>query len=82
MMSEKTIAFRIDEDLHKKIKMRLIETNKTLKDYVIDLIKIDLAVAQSTQNLKGEVVNIDMKEFFSMLADYVIQKQAEQSDDE
>ncbi len=59
-----------------------IETNKTLKDYVIDLIKIDLAVAQSTQNLKGEVVNIDMKEFFSMLADYVIQKQAEQSDDE
>ena len=39
---EKTIAIRIDEDLHKKIKIRLAENGATLKDYIISLVKNDL----------------------------------------
>lgn len=41
-MSEKTIAFRVDEKLHRDIKIRLAETGFSLKDYVITLIKDDL----------------------------------------
>lgn len=41
-MSERTIAIRIDENLHREIKIRLAETDMTLKDYIINLIKNDL----------------------------------------
>ena len=41
-MSERTIAIRVDEELFKKIKVRLADNGMTLKDYVISLIKEDL----------------------------------------
>lgn len=40
--TEKTIAIRIDEDLHKRIKFRLAEKGITLKEYIIGLIEEDL----------------------------------------
>ena len=39
---EKTINFKVDEELYKKIKIKTVLEGKTLKDYIIDLIKIDL----------------------------------------
>ena len=41
-MAEKGINIKIDEDLYKEIKFRALELDKTLKDYIIDLIKKDL----------------------------------------
>lgn len=41
-MAEKGINIKVDEDLYKEIKFRALELDKTLKDYVVDLIKKDL----------------------------------------
>ena len=41
-MAEKGINIKIDEDLYKEIKFRALELDKTLKDYLLDLIKEDL----------------------------------------
>ena len=41
-MAEKGINIKIDEDLYKEIKCRALELDKTLKDYILDLIKKDL----------------------------------------
>ena len=41
-MAEKGINNKIDEDLYKEIKFRALELDKTLKDYILDLIKKDL----------------------------------------
>ena len=41
-MVEKGINIKIDEDLYKEIKFRALELDKTLKDYILDLIKEDL----------------------------------------
>ena len=41
-MAEKGINVEIDEDLYKEIKFRALELDKTLKDYILDLIKEDL----------------------------------------
>lgn len=41
-MSEKTIAIRVDEEMFKKVKIRLAENGMTLKDYIIKLIEQDL----------------------------------------
>jgi predicted HicB family RNase H-like nuclease len=38
----KNIAFLIDEEFHKKIKLQSTKDNKSIKDYIIDLIKQDL----------------------------------------
>ncbi len=51
-MSEKTIAIRIDEELHKEIKLRLAENGMTLKDYIISLIKTDINESKKL-NLKA-----------------------------
>lgn len=60
-LSEKTIAIRIDEKLHREIKIRLAETGFTLKDYILTLVKNDLkqntpikAKANSTDNNVSE----------------------------
>jgi hypothetical protein len=42
ILPEKTIAIRIDESLHRKIKFRLADLNMSLKDYILGLIKKDL----------------------------------------
>lgn len=41
-MPEKTIAIRVDEELFKKVKIRLAENGMALKDYIITLIERDL----------------------------------------
>lgn len=41
-MAEKGINIKVNEELYKKIKFRALELNKTLKDYILDLIKKDL----------------------------------------
>lgn len=41
-MPEKTLAIRIDGELHKRIKIHLAQTDKSLKDYVVELIEKDL----------------------------------------
>ena len=41
-MDERTLAFRVDEDLHRTLKIKLASEGVTLKDYVIGLIKSDL----------------------------------------
>lgn len=42
MEKEKTITIRVDEELHKKIKVKIANEGVTLKDYLVDLIKKDL----------------------------------------
>lgn len=41
-MVEKGINIKVDEELYKEIKFRALELDKTLKDYIIDLVKKDL----------------------------------------
>lgn len=41
-MSTKGINIKVDEVFYKEIKFRALELDKTLKDYIIDLIKKDL----------------------------------------
>lgn len=52
-VSEKTIAFRVDEELHRQVKIRLAETGLSLKDYVISLIQNDL---KSSTPIKAKAV--------------------------
>nr|DAZ77987.1 MAG TPA: Transcriptional regulator, RHH-like, CopG [Caudoviricetes sp.] len=41
-MANKGINIKVEEELYKKIKFRALELDKTLKDYILDLIKKDL----------------------------------------
>ena len=41
-MDKKGINIKVDEDIYKEIKFRALELDKTLKDYILDLIKKDL----------------------------------------
>lgn len=41
-MPDKTITIRIDEELHKKIKIAIAQDGVTLKEYIINLINKDL----------------------------------------
>lgn len=41
-VAERNIAIRVDEELFKKIKIRLADNGMTLKDYIISLIEEDL----------------------------------------
>ena len=41
-VSDKTIAIRVNEEMFKKVKLRLAENGMTLKDYIIKLIEQDL----------------------------------------
>lgn len=41
-MADKAINFKVDEEFYKKIKVRIAMEGKTLKDYIIELIKKDL----------------------------------------
>lgn len=41
-MPERNIAIRVDEELFKKIKVRLADNGMTMKDYIISLIEEDL----------------------------------------
>ena len=41
-MGERTLAFRVDENFHRDLKVKLAQKGITLKDYVIGLIESDL----------------------------------------
>lgn len=41
-MAEKTITIRIDEELHKDIKVHIAKKGISLKDYLLELIEKDL----------------------------------------
>lgn len=41
-MQEKAIHFKVDEGFYREIKIKIAKEGKTLKDYVIELIKQDL----------------------------------------
>lgn len=41
-MSEKTMTIRLDEEFYKKIKLKALQENKTIKDYILNLVKQDL----------------------------------------
>ena len=43
-MAEKTINIKVDEELYKQIKYRTLELDKTLKAYIVSLIKKDLNI--------------------------------------
>lgn len=43
---ERTLAFRIDEEFHRAIKVKLAADGKTLKDYVLGLIEKDLRTSE------------------------------------
>lgn len=42
-MAERNIGFKVDEELYKKIKVKIALDGKTLKDYILELIQKDLA---------------------------------------
>lgn len=46
----KSIFFKVDEDLYFKAKIKSLKDKKTFKDYVIDLIKADLAKEKDAQS--------------------------------
>ena len=41
-ISLKTLGIKVDDEFHKKMKIRTIELNCSIKDYIIHLIKKDL----------------------------------------
>jgi len=41
-IADKTINFKVDEGFYREIKIRIAIKDKTLKDYIIELIKKDL----------------------------------------
>lgn len=41
-MTEKTMTIRLDEELHKRIKLKAVKEGKTVKDYILNLVKKDL----------------------------------------
>ena len=41
-MTERTISFKVDPDFYRKVKVRIAQDDKTLKDYIIGLIEKDL----------------------------------------
>ncbi len=46
MRTERTISFKVDAEFYKQIKVKIALEDKTLKDYVIGLIKADLEKEQ------------------------------------
>jgi len=42
-LAERNIGFKVDEELYKKIKVKIALDGKTLKDYILELIQKDLA---------------------------------------
>ena len=39
---EKAIHFKVDEELYRDVKIKVAKEGKTLKDYIVELIKEDL----------------------------------------
>lgn len=52
-MGERTLAFRVDEEFHKELKVRLAQQGITLKSYIISLIQKDLEGTDYILNAKS-----------------------------
>ena len=50
MANFRNIVLRVDNELHKEIKMHVIEEETTLQSYVVGLIKKDLEKAKKQKN--------------------------------
>lgn len=42
MSKRKSVPIRMEEELHKKVKIKAVMENQTIQDYVLSLIKKDL----------------------------------------
>lgn len=51
-MNERTLAFRIDEEFHRELKVKLARQGTTLKSYVLSLIRKDLEGNSDFVNVK------------------------------
>lgn len=58
-MPEKTIAFTVDEEFHKEIKVRIAESGQFLKGYIINLIKEDLKRASEEKRQENYQYTIE-----------------------
>lgn len=58
-LPEKTIAFTIDEEFHKEIKLRIADTGQFLKGYIINLIREDLKNAKKQVNEENREFTIE-----------------------
>lgn len=58
-MPEKTIAFTVDEEFHKEIKIRIAESGQFLKGYIVNLIKEDLSRAKAEKRREKEEYSIE-----------------------
>ncbi|MDR1208859.1 MAG: hypothetical protein LBK41_00870 [Clostridiales bacterium] len=45
-MADRNIGIKVSEELYKKIKVKIANDGKTLKDYVLELIQKDLEIGQ------------------------------------
>lgn len=43
----KSLTVRIDDELHKELKFKMVENETTIQDYIVDLIKKDLDKSKS-----------------------------------
>lgn len=48
----KTIAFRVDEDFHTKVKIQATKERKTLQEYVIEVLKEDIKAKAKDEQQK------------------------------
>lgn len=53
VISEKTLAIRVDEDFYKKVRFRLAENGMSLKNYFIMLVENDIKAAGSDEKIEG-----------------------------
>lgn len=65
-INTKNIAFKVDEELYKKIKIRLAINGKTLKDYIIKLIENDLMIADYDDPTTNNIIN-DLEKMIQIL---------------
>jgi predicted DNA-binding protein len=48
ILAVKAINFKVDDDLYKRVKVRVALDGKTMKDYIIELIEQDLEEHEKT----------------------------------
>ena len=41
-MPERNIGFKVDDEFYKKVKIKIAQEGKTLKEYIVELISKDL----------------------------------------
>lgn len=70
-MPERTLAFRIDEELYKKVRFRLAGNGKTLRAYVLGLIEADLEKnAREKPKINKEELLEKANEIIKLLQEY------------